>query len=444
MDERPVTRFAKAPDGVSVAYQVTGDGPLDLVFPPAMNIPIDLFWDEPSLVRVARRLGRFSRTVWCDGRGVGASSGNFLDSEVAEIVDADLTAVLDTVECERVVLVGWNQAGSTVIRYAVTHPERVSALVLIATYAHYLQEDDYPVGLSRDALDRVCATTAETWGTETGLEFFAPSKMGDEGFRAWWTRCRRLGVGVDQAVASMRALPLRDVRGLLPKLAVPTLVVHREGDRYIRVGAARYLAEHIPGAHYVELPGEDDLFFVGDTDALLDEVEEFLTGSRQAPEGDVVTASLLFTDIVASTEQSARMGHRKWSALTDAHDALIRATLHRHRGIEIKNIGDGFLATFDATTRAVRAAIEIVAAANGLGLKVRSGVHTGEVELRSDDVVGLPVSIAKRICDLADPGEVLVSRTVSELAAGSGITFADRGDHTLKGVPGRWHLCTAS
>jgi len=425
---------------VSIAYQVTSDGPLDLVFPPAYSIPIDLLWDEPSFVRFAKRLGGFSRTVWCEPRGIGASGGDFQDRYVEEIVDADLTAVLDAVGCERVVLVGADQSGPTVIRYAATHPERVTALVLIDTHAHYVREDDYPWGLSPDALDRYTTSATGVWGTGAALEVLAPSKTGDEGFRAWWARCERLGAGVDQIAVSVRASFLRDVRALLPTLAVPTLVLHREGNRYIRVGTGRYLGEHIPGATYVELSGDDHLFFAGDTDALLDEVEEFLTGSHQAPEGDVILAAVLFTDIVASTEQSARMGHRKWHTLTDDHNTMVRATLHRHRGREVKTMGDGFLATFDATTRAVRAAREIVTQAKGLGLDVRAGVHTGEVEVRPDDVVGLAVSIAKRICDLAGPGEVFVSRTVSDVAASSGIIFEDCGDHTLKGVPGTWRL----
>jgi class 3 adenylate cyclase len=440
VDERPITRYVKAHDGVSIAYQVTGDGPLDLVLPGTNAWPIDLVWDAPSFVRFARRLGGFSRTVWCEARGIGASGGSFEDRYIDDVVDADLTAVLDAVGCERAVLVGTSEGGPVVIRYAATHPERVRALVLINTYAHNVREDDYPWGVPRDVLDRLTAAVPATWGTGDRLEVWAPSKVGDEGFRRWWARCQRLGVGVDKAALLIRAGALRDVRGLLPTLAVPTLVLHREGDRLIRVGAGRYLAERIPGAKYVELSGDDDLFYVGDTDALLDEVEEFLTGSHQAPEGDVIMAAILFTDIVASTEQSARMGHRKWNTLADDHDAMVRAALHRHRGREVKTIGDGFLATFDATTRAVRAAMEIVAAASQLGLKVRAGVHTGEVEVRADDVIGLAVSIAKRVCDLADPGEVFVSRPVSDLAAGSGITFEDRGDHSLKGVSGTWRL----
>jgi class 3 adenylate cyclase len=223
-------------------------------------------------------------------------------------------------------------------------------------------------------------------------------------------------------------------------VSVPTLVLHREGDRDIRLGAGRYLAEHIPGAKFVVLPGDDHFFFAGDTDALVDEIEEFLTGARTGAEGEVSLVALLFTDIVASTEYQARVGPREWSRLTDQHDAMVRAALARHRGHEIKTTGDGFLATFDATGRAVRCATEIVAAANGIGLRLRAGVHTGEVERRGDDIAGLAVSIAKRVCDLADPGQVLVSETVRSHMVGSGVELQDRGEHQLKGVPGTWRL----
>jgi pimeloyl-ACP methyl ester carboxylesterase len=295
VDERPVTRFAEAPDGVSIAYQAIGDGQLDLVFPPALTLAIDLLWEEPSFVRFAKRLGGFARTVWCDYRGVGSSGGDVADSLAEEIVDADLTAVLDAAGCERVVLVGSDQAGAIAIRYATAHPERVAALVLIDTWAYYARDDDCPWGLSPDALDRYTAATRERWGTGAALEVVAPTKAGDEAFRAWWARCERMGTGVDAVVASVRTFILRDVRALLPTLRVPTLVVHRAGNRNIRVGAGRHLAEHIPNATYLELPGDDHLFFAGDADALLDAVEEFLTGGRQAPEGDVVTATILFT-----------------------------------------------------------------------------------------------------------------------------------------------------
>ncbi|MGO9872271.1 MAG: alpha/beta fold hydrolase [Acidimicrobiia bacterium] len=441
MDERPVTRYATAPDGVSIAFQVFGEGPVDVVFASTL-VPIDLLWDEPGFVGFARRLGAFSRTVWCDARGQGASTGSFLDCYVEEIADTDLTAVLHTAGCEQVVLVGFSNAGATAIRYAVSHQERIRALILIDTFAHYVQEDDYPLGIPSEDLKRLTTSRDgnELWGTGWSVEIMAPSKMRDEGFRAWRARSERLGVGPGQIAKVWVCGAMQDVRALLPTVAVPTLVLHREGDRFLRVGAGRYLAEHIPGTKYVELRGEDHLFFVGDTDALLDEIEEFVTGGRQAPEGDVLTATILFTDIVASTEQSARLGHRKWTALSDAHDTMVRAVLARYRGREIKTTGDGFLATFDATTRAVRAATEIVTAAKGIGLDVRAGVHTGEVEVRPDDVVGLTVSIAKRICDLAGAGEVFVSEAVKALLLGSGIATSEQGTHVLKGVPEEWRL----
>jgi class 3 adenylate cyclase len=242
----------------------------------------------------------------------------------------------------------------------------------------------------------------------------------------------------------VRASYEADVRPLLRSISVPTLVLHREGDLVIQVGAGRYLAEHIPNAKFVVLPGDDHVFFVGDSDALVDEIEEFLTGARSGAEGDVLTMTVLFTDIVASTEQQARVGPREWSRLTDRHDAMVRAALSRHRGHEVKTTGDGFLATFDATGRALRCAADILSGAKDIGMELRAGVHTGEVEVRGDDVAGLTVTIAKRVCDLAGPGEVLVSHSVEGAVAGSGIEFEDRGDHTLKGVPGTWRLYAVS
>jgi class 3 adenylate cyclase len=279
----------------------------------------------------------------------------------------------------------------------------------------------------------------ENWGRGISVAL-APSKAGDPSFRERIARYERLGVSPDQMVEGDRLSCLNDVRALLPAISVPTLVVTRQGPDYVSPEAGRYIAANVAGARYVGLPAADQLFFVGDVDALADEVEEFLTGSREGIEGDVMTATILFTDIVSSTEQSARMGHRRWSALSADHNAMVRAVLQSFRGREVKTIGDGFLATFDATSRALRAAIEIVRGAKALGMDVRAGVHTGEIEVRPDDVAGLPVSIAKRICDLAGPGEVFVSRTVTEHVAGSGIEFVDRGAHHLKGVPDTWHL----
>ena len=433
-----MTRYATAPDGVSLAYQVIGEGPLDLVFYPGLALPIDLLWEDPGFAYFAKRLGRFSRTVWPEGRGIGASGGDFANP--AQEDPLGLTSMLDGVGCDEVVLVAHGSAGPVAIRYAVAHPERVTSLVLIDSHAYYVRDDDYPWGMPRDAIERHIAIVKEVWGSGAALEALAPSKAGDARFVAWDSRSQRLGAAPEGIAAAVRAGFYRDVRPLLPALHQPTLVVHREGDRFIRAGAGRYLAENITGAAYVELPGEDHLFFVGDADALLDAIEEFLTGTHQAPEGDVVTSTVLFTDIVSSTEQSARLGHRKWTKVSDDHDAMVRASLRSHRGREVKTLGDGFLATFDSTTRAVRAAKEIVTEGKTIGLDVRAGVHNGEVEVRPDDVIGLTVTIAKRICDLAGPGDVLVSEAVKLHLVGSDIAVSEHGTHVLKGVPDEWRL----
>jgi class 3 adenylate cyclase len=282
----------------------------------------------------------------------------------------------------------------------------------------------------------------ERWGTAAGVEIAAPSRMADERFRAWFARSARFGGGPDEIANIMRYKWEEDVRPLLPSISVPTLVLHRQGNRYIELGAGRYLAEHIPDAKFVVLPGEDHFFFVGDTDALADEIEEFLTGVRSGGEGEVILAAVLFTDIVASTEHQARVGPGEWSRLTDRHDAMVRAALSRYRGHEVKTTGDGFLATFDATGRALRCAADILAGAKDLGLDLRAGVHTGEVEVRGDDIAGLAVTIAKRVCDLAGSGHVLVSEMVRGHMVGSGLEFDDQGERELKGVPGTWRLFT--
>ncbi|MGO9856206.1 MAG: alpha/beta fold hydrolase [Acidimicrobiales bacterium] len=444
VDDRPVTRYVAAPDGVSLAYQVVGGGPLDIVFIPGLALPIDLLWEDPGFAHFARRLGRFSRTVWLEGRGIGASGGDFVASAVEEDISNQnvygLTSVLDAIGCKRVVLVAHGSAGPFAIRYAASRSERVTTLVLVDSHAYYVREEGYPWGMPPEAIDRHIAVVKEVWGSGAALDALAPSKAGDDRFRAWDSRSQRLGASPEGIAAAVRAGFQRDVRDLLPTLCLPTLIVHREGDRFIRAGAGRYLAEHIADARYVELPGDDHLFFVGDVDALVDEIEEFLTGTHQAPEGDVVTSTIVFTDIVSSTERSARMGHRRWTKLADDHDAMVRTALGRYRGREVKTIGDGFLATFDSTTRAVHAATEIVTGAHTMGLEVRAGVHNGEVEVRPDDVVGLAVTIAKRICDLAGPGAVLVSEAVKLHLVGSGIGVAEHGTHVLKGVPDTWRL----
>jgi class 3 adenylate cyclase len=437
--DAPETRYTRSADGTNLAYQVTGDGPLDLVFLHGSAIPIDLLSEEPGFIRVRRRLASFSRTLWFDVRGLGASEGDPRDSLAAEIMDADLTALLDAAGIHQAAMVGSSIRGPAAIHFSVTHAERVTALVLVNTFAHYLREDNYPWGFPREDLDERVAVVKEIWGRAAG-PVVAPSRVADERFRAWYTRSTRSFGGPDQIADLMRANLGADVRALLPSVSVPTLVLQREGDRFIALGAGRYLGGHIPNAKFVVVPGDDHLFFVGDTDALVDEIEEFLTGARSGTEGDVRTMTVLFTDIVASTEHQARVGSREWSRLTDYHDAMVRSALTRHRGREVKTTGDGFLATFDATGRALRCAADILAGARDIGLDLRAGVHTGEVELRGDDIAGLAVTIAKRVCDLAGPGQVLASEAVRMNMVGAGFSFEDQREHELKGVPGTWRL----
>jgi class 3 adenylate cyclase len=312
--------------------------------------------------------------------------------------------------------------------------------VLVNTFAHYVREEGYPIGLPPEVLASFVARVTGDDAVREDVDHIAPSRVNDDRFRAWWSRGIRLMAGPRQFGEAVRAEYQSDVRPLLASLRAPTLVLHRQGDRAIRAEAGRYLADHIPGAKYVALAGADNLIFAGDTDQLVDEIEEFLTGRRQAPEGDAALAVVLFTDIVNSTAQATRVGPRAWSRLTDDHDALVRAALRRYGGREVKTMGDGFLATFDGAARALRCATEIVSGAKGIGVQVRAGLHAGDVEVRGEDVAGLTVVIAKRICDRAGADEVLVSDTIGGLVVGSGLVLTDRNAHELKGVPGTWKL----
>ena len=441
MVEARRTLYARSGD-LHLAYQVLGDGPLDLIA--SSHFPIDMLDEEPSLARFQRRLASFSRIVRFNPRGVGLSDPVSPSTPpTLEQRTDDALAVMDAVGITRaaVFTFGWHTAEAVVL--AATCPDRVSHLIVVNGTARYMWAPDYPIGVSQAVIDADEEVLYEPDALERGLDILArtnPSVADNPTFRDWWDRAGNRAASPAMARAAIGLLRDADVRPLLASIVAPTLVLHRRDNRFFSVEHGRYLAEHIANTKYVELEGADNAHYVGDTEVMLDEIEEFLTGGRQAPEGDVVTATILFTDIVASTEQSARLGHRKWTALTDTHDDMVRAVLARYRGREIKTIGDGFLATFDATTRAVRAATEIVTAATSIGLEVRAGVHTGEVEVRPDDVVGLTVSIAKRICDLAGPAEVFVSENVKGHLFGSGIALSEQGTHVLKGVPDEWRL----
>jgi len=439
----PETRYARS-EGGNVAYQVVGDGPLDLMFIPWWGTNVDVMWEEPSIARFLRRLATFSRLICFDKRGTGVSDALPLAAlpTLEEWTD-DVRTVMEAAGSRRAALLGHSQGGQMAMLFAATYPGQTSALILADACARQFEDADRPSGFSVDELQLSLEGVEAKWGTGATLDFLAPSMAHDERFRRWYGRYERLALG-PRMVRAIVALDFEnDLRGVLPAIRVPTLVLHRAGNRFIGIRHGRYLVEHISGARFVELPGEDHLFHAGDTEAMLGEIEEFLTGVRSVPEIDRVLATVLFTDIVGSTERAAALGDRAWRDLLDAHHEIVRRELERHRGREIKFMGDGLLATFDGPARAIRCACAITDAVRMLGIEIRAGLHTGEIELAGDDVRGIAVHIGARVGGEAGAGEVLVSSTVKDLVAGSGIRFADRGLHVLRGVPGDWRLFAA-
>jgi class 3 adenylate cyclase/pimeloyl-ACP methyl ester carboxylesterase len=432
------THYADS-DGVSIAYQVHGSGSIDLVLVPGFVSQVELLGEEPGVARFLRRLTAFSRLLVFDKRGQGLSDRPGPPPTLEESMD-DLRAVVEAAGFERPSLLGISEGGPMSTLYAATYPGEIANLVLFGTFARMLETPDFPPGTTEDALNRWGAVVQRDWGKAVALNLWAPSRVGDREFERWWARLLRQGTSPAGAIALMDLYREMDVRSILPAIDVPTLVLHRVGDRMVSAAQGRYLAETIPGARYVELPGEDHLPFAGDFEAMLDEVEEFLVGSRGASESERALATILFTDIVGSTERAAELGDRGWRALLERHDAAVRRQLSLHRGREVKTMGDGFLATFDGPARAIRCACSLQEEIQELGLEVRTGIHTGEVELIGDDVGGMAVNIGARIGALADAGEVLVSSTVRELVVGSGLEFAERGVEKLKGAPGEWRL----
>jgi len=433
----PETRYAKSGD-VSIAYQVTGSGDFDLVFVPGFVSNLDWTWEDPGFAHFLSRLAGFSRLILFDKRGTGLSD-RVAGAPDLEVRMDDVRAVMDAVGSERAAVFGVSEGGAMSMLFAATYPDRSRALVLYGTYAHY------PTWvLSGERLQAFIDVIERGWGTGETVEFFMPSKASDENFRREWGRRERLGASPAAAVALTRMNTEIDVRPILPAIRVPTLVMHRTGDSRCNVEAGRYIGNSIPGAKYVELPGSNHSFNTEPdmVDRIVDEVEEFLTGSRGEVEVDRVLATVLFTDIVDSTKRAAGLGDRQWRALLDRHDAAVRTQIGRFRGHEVKSLGDGFLATFDGPARAVRCAAAIAGSVQPLGLAVRSGLHTGEIELTRDDIGGIAVHTAARVVAMAGPGETLVSSTVRDLVAGSGLRFEDRGRHALRGLPEEVHLYT--
>ena len=443
MDGASETRYAKADDGVHIAYQVFGSGLFDLVVIPGFISHIELAWEDEGIVRALRRLGSFSRVIMFDKRGTGMSDRTERLPDVDRRM-LDIEAVMQAAGSGQAALLAVSEGGPMALLFAAAHPERTRALVLLGAYARLTASPDYPNGMPADQLDQFARYLEPRWGTGVGLGAWAPSVAHDSATRESFARLQRLAASPGAAMALMSSYLDIDVRAALPLVNAPTLVMHRTGDRMVPLAHGQYVAEHIEGARLIELPGTDHFWWTEGIDEIVEETEEFLTGARSVPERDRVLASVVFTDIVDSTRRAADIGDRAWRVLLNRHDALAERQVGRYGGRLIKTTGDGVLAIFDGPARSVRCAREISAGAHALGVELRAGVHTGEVELRGDDIAGLGVNIASRIEGLARPGEVLVSRTVTDLVAGSGLDFDDRGEHDLKGVPGRWRLFAAT
>lgn len=424
---QPETHYAKSGQ-LRIAYQTLGNGPLDLVFVPGFISNLDHYWDEPTLTHFLTRLASFSRLILFDKRGTGLSD-RIGDLPTLEQRMDDVRAVMDAAGSKRAAVLGISEGGAMSLLFAATYPERCAALTLYGTYAHF-----FSYVLPPERFEDFVGRIDEHWGSGASLSAFAPSRVGDERFTAWWARFERLGASPSAVISLMRMNTEIDVRHVLPSIRTPTLVLHRIGDTRVNVEGGRNIARGIEGSRYVELPGNDHVLWAGDVDVAADTIEEFLTGSRSHVESNRVLTTVLFTDIVDSTKRLTEMGDHAWKGLIERHDHIARLEIARYRGREVKTLGDGFVVTFDGPARAVRCAEAMADAIRPLGLELRSGVHTGEVEVKGEDIAGIAVNTAARVSALAGPGEVLVSSTVRDLVAGSGIRFVAFGPRSLKGI----------
>jgi class 3 adenylate cyclase len=434
----PVARYAKSGD-VHIAYVVEGDADMDLVWIPTWISQCEHLFTEPTLGAVGKRIGRFARMITFDRRGSGLSDPMLGAPTLEEQMD-DVLAVMDANGSEQAAIFGTLEGGPMAALFAATYPERVRALILYSTFARATWAPDYDWTWKKEERDAAMAELVEHWGEGLTAAGVAPSRLGDPKFMEWAARMERLAASPGTIKRIMALIGEFDVRHVLPSIRVPTLVMHRRADAFIDFRHGEYIASQIPEARFVELDGTDNFFSVGDVDAFVGEVEEFLTGARYEKEPDRMLATVLFTDICDSTKRAAELGDSAWRRLLEEHDRLVRQALDRHRGREIKSTGDGFLATFDGPARGLRCAASISEGVRTLGIEVRAGLHTGEVEVMNGDIGGLAVHIGARVMGAAGPGEVLVSSTVKDLVVGSGIEFAERGSYELKGVPGEWRL----
>ena len=441
---RPETRYAQGADGSYVAYQVFGEGPQHLVFVPSWLTNLDAMWDEPTLAAYLDRLASFARVVCFDKRGTGVSDPVPLASlPTIETWMDDLTTVLDAAGIHEAAVLGDTEGGPMVAVFSASHPERVTALVLANTFARWRRAEDYPIGMPEETAEKLVDRYEQHWGvTSEILDLTAPSAAHDPRFRAWFTRYQRLAMSRGAASTMYRWVTQLDVRAVLPSIRVPTLVVHRVDGRHHRLAFGRYLTEQIPGAKLAELPGADTFpFHAGDFGPLLDAVEEFLTGRVARPLPARQLATILLTDIVDSTRRATDLGDRRWAEVATAHNELVQRLVTDYRGASVDSRGDGVLALFDGPARAVTCAARLAETLHKeLGLTIRAGLHTGEVERAGREVEGVAVHLAARVMAAAGEGGVFVSGTVKDLVVGSGIEFADRGVHALKGVPGEWAL----
>jgi class 3 adenylate cyclase len=439
----PRTRYASCSE-VDIAYQVLGDGPTDVLVLPGPSIPIDTIDAEPSMYRFHRRLASFSRLIRLDQRGVGMSSRVSLDVIGPEFWAKDAIAVMDAIGCERATIFAPGFASMTGLILAADYPERVSNLVVVNGAARTLRAPDYPMGFEIVEEDPYTTVAMEPDAVDQGFDmlgFIAPSMVDDNAFRSWWDMAGNRAASPSMARAIILTVRHCDVRDTLERITAPTLVVHRVDSEFCPVDNGRYIAEHIAGAQFLELPGADALYWTDDTAPMLDEIEEFVTGVRGGFGADRVLTTIMFTDIVGSTERAAVLGDGRWRDLLENHDTIVRHALERFGGFEVNTAGDGFIASFPSPSAAIACADALIDGIRVLGIEIRVGIHAGEVEVRGDDVAGMAVHIGARVAALAGPSEVLVSSTVRDIVTGSLHRFADRGEHTLKGVPGQWRVC---